>query len=123
MDAFDYEDEDTCVADLTNFEIACDAVGKVPFYHSMNSHIKEIAKYEDYLSDDTKARIDRALNNLLGVAVNSARNELNESVLIAGQNHPKKSNDDEHAKGCLESLHPNHDKRTKDKRLKSYWEM
>ena len=81
---FDYEDKDMHVADLTNFEITCDAVRKVPFYHSMNSHIKEIAKYEGYLSVNTKACIDRALNNLLGIAVNSARNELNESIVIAG---------------------------------------
>ena len=30
---------------------------------------------------------------------------------------------DEHAKESLESLYPNHDKRTIDKRLKSYWEV
>ena len=123
VDYFNHEDEDTYAADLADFEITCDAVGKVPFYHPMNSYIKEIAKCKGFLSDVTKAHIYRSLNNLLGVAVNSIRNELNKSTGIVVQNHAQKSNYDESTKERVNSLVPNHDKRTKDKRLKSYWEV
>ena len=50
--------------------------------------------------DKTTLYINRILNNLLDIAVNSTRTELNDFA--------KKSNFVEENNECFESIHPNH---------------
>ena len=108
--------------DADNFTLTCNAVGNVPLYHSMHSHIKEIAKYEDHITDDMKDHIDMTLNSLLGAVVNNAKIDLNNGANIAGTNKPISQSTDKMDER-IQSLHPNHDKRNKDKRLKVCWEV
>ena len=52
--------------------------------------------------------------------MNSARTELNDSVSNSDNDCAKDSECVEETEGCFKSLYPEHDKRTKDKRLKSF---
>ena len=116
------ECQDSHVPDADNFTLTCNPVGNVPLYHSMHSHIKKIAKYEDHITDDMKDHIDMTLNSLLGTVVNNAKIDLNNGAHVAGTNKSI-SNLTDKMDGSIHSLHPNHEKRNKDKRLKAFWEV
>ena len=63
-----------------------------------------------------------ALNNLLGRVINSASTLLNENF-SKHKDNDKKSNHKEESEVHLKSLHPDHYKIKRHKRLKSFWEV
>ena len=97
--------------DLTS---TCNSGGTMPLHHAMHPYIKETSKYERHISEDVKDYIDRTLNDLLGTVVGSVSAELNQDI-----DSTKKNNCNE---GHLTSMHPTHDKRKNDARLKAYWQ-
>ena len=94
----------------------------MPLYHTMHPCIKEISKCERHVSEDAKAHIDRTLNDLLVMVVGSASTELNQDI----DSKKKKSCPslyNSNNQGHFKSMHPTHDKRKNDARLKAYWEV
>ena len=114
--------EHSCEPNLDNFELTCDAVGKVPLCHSMHSFIKETSKYENHVTEETKLHISQTLTNLLGTVVNRTSTILND-VSSDHEGNVQHPNPKLQTEVLLKSLCPDHDKRKRDKRLKSFWEV
>ena len=76
IDAEHFDYEDSFDPALENFNFACNSGGKIPLHHSIHSRAKEIAKYEDHVTDEMKDYIDTTLNSLLGAVVNNIKKRL-----------------------------------------------
>ena len=96
---------------MDNFELSNDSRNNIPLYHSMLPYMQEIAKCENHLSNDNVDHVHNTLSRLLGTAVNSISSSLCDNSENTQSNN------------AIKSLHPNHDTRKKDKRLKAYCEL
>ena len=117
-----FDAEDSYQPGLDDFELTCDALGKVPLHHSVHSFIKQTSNYENHVTDETKTCTHRRLTNFLGSVVNTPSTLLNDNS-SKHKDNVQKSNHEENSELSLKWLCPCHDKRKRDKILKSFWEV
>ena len=120
LDNFDYDD--SCKDDAENCTLKCESSSAIPLHHSINPYIKEASKYEGHMSEEMRAYIDQSLNAILGTLLNSVTTKLRKDTGV-DKNESNSSIIDDNSEGRFASMHPAHDKRKKDKRLKAYWEV
>ena len=122
IDIRNFNHVDAFNSDTENFILTCSSARNIPLYHSMHSCIKEIAKYEDSITDEMKDHIETTLNSLLGAVANNAKTKLSNDT-NTDKTSKWISQSTSKTEETIQSLYPNHDKRNKDKRLKAYWEV